>query len=74
MLIAETRFKAIMDTNDHADYFTELDRAKEIHQEANEVVKEAFNSIKNDCWYVECSLNPKIYRVGVEVYIKSQVL
>ncbi|MGB7566797.1 MAG: HD-GYP domain-containing protein [Chitinivibrionales bacterium] len=52
-----------MDSNIQVDYFTELDRAKEIHQEANEVVKEAFNSIKNDRWYSEQKVEQLIHAI-----------
>jgi uncharacterized domain HDIG len=69
--IAATGLKenpAIMDNNTQVDYFIELDRAKQIHQEANDVVKEAFNSIKNDRWYseqkVEQLVHDIVYSIG----------
>jgi len=52
-----------MDSSTQVDYFTELDRAKEIHQEANEVVKEALNSIKNDRWYSEQKVEQLIHAI-----------
>lgn len=52
-----------MDKNAQVDFFIELDRAKEIHLSANEVVKEAFSSIKNDRWFSESKVELLIYDI-----------